>query len=362
VRGQAYLRSGRPDLAFQLVHDVRDNEPGAGEAMAVAGTALIRMNQFRLARLALDRALNLRPDDWAVAATLGQLNIDLGNGQGGAEVLEKAIRLRPRDARLRLTLAKVYRDLGDFLRASEAYQQVLRQWPGHRTALTELLQNFLMSGQSHLAEPWLSEALRRYPDDPEILGIAAVCAIDANRPDDALALAGRSLSRDSRNGRALIARARARVASGQWNEALLDAEQVASASRDDPTVLQLLGAIERHLGLDDRAAATLARRLEVLKRGDQISKLTEKIALEPDAPVHPWKIGLLALESGEARLARRCFEAALALDNSYKPARQSLDGLKTSHPEAFVHAEAPAVGPGSRSSLAVEGAGRGEGH
>lgn len=53
ARGQAYLRSGRPDLAFQAVSGIRDETPEAGEAMTVAGMALIRMGQYRVARMAL---------------------------------------------------------------------------------------------------------------------------------------------------------------------------------------------------------------------------------------------------------------------------------------------------------------------
>ena len=37
ARGQAYLRQNRPDLALQAVFDIRDEGPGAGEAMTIAG-------------------------------------------------------------------------------------------------------------------------------------------------------------------------------------------------------------------------------------------------------------------------------------------------------------------------------------
>src|SRR5947208_2013250 len=39
LRGRAYLAQNRPDLALQAVSHVRDEGPGAGEAMCVAGLA-----------------------------------------------------------------------------------------------------------------------------------------------------------------------------------------------------------------------------------------------------------------------------------------------------------------------------------
>ena len=58
ARGRAYLGQRRPDLALQAVLAVRNEAPGAGEAMTVAGLAMLQMRQFQGARLALDRGSN----------------------------------------------------------------------------------------------------------------------------------------------------------------------------------------------------------------------------------------------------------------------------------------------------------------
>ena len=65
--------------------------------MTVAGLALIRLGQHRVARMALERALKLKPDQFEAAVTLGELNLDLGNAHRGAEWLGVAARLRPRE-------------------------------------------------------------------------------------------------------------------------------------------------------------------------------------------------------------------------------------------------------------------------
>jgi len=361
ARGRAYLRSGRPDLAFESVHDFRDEEPGAVEAVTVAATALIRMKEYRLARLALERSFKLKPDQYEVAVTLAELNLDLGNGTRGLELLETAVRLRPRDVRVWHTLAKVCHDLGEFTKAIQAYQEVLRQNPDHRAALVELIETLVLSGQSDRSESWVPEALHKYPDDPVVLGLAARCAFDANRLDEAVALAGRALLHDPRNRHAVLARARALVARGQWKEALLDAEQAVAVAGDDAGALQLLWMIENHLGMNQRAAATGIRRAEVKQRERLMNELTEKIAQDPENPQLPWRMGVLFLESGQALLARRCFQAALALDPNYQAARESLAALRTSHSETDERADqkpvlrdagtTPAVGrPGRREA------------
>jgi len=211
----------------------------------------------------------------------------------------------------------------------------LRQKPRHRTALVAFLETLVYSGKSDRSGSWMSEALHLFPDDPEVLGLAARCAFDAHRLDEAIALGGRALNSDPGNRHALVARARAYAAGGRWRDALPDAERVAAVAHDDPEALQLLGVIENHLGMNQRAAATLARRVQVDKRASDMTELTEKIAQDPDNAEHPWKMGVLALESGQALLARRCFEAAMSLAPDYEPARQSLAELRRSHPEAF---------------------------
>ena len=49
ARGRAYLRHGRPDWALEAVSGAQDAAPGAGEALTIAGLALIRLGNYRAA-------------------------------------------------------------------------------------------------------------------------------------------------------------------------------------------------------------------------------------------------------------------------------------------------------------------------
>jgi tetratricopeptide (TPR) repeat protein len=320
-------------LAFQAVCDTLDDEPGSGQAVAVAAQALIRLREYRVARLALERALRLEPNQFEAAVALAELNLDLGNGMRGVEVLEMAARLRPRELRVWLTLGKVSADIGDTLRTIQAYQKVLELKPDHREALFRLIDALLSTGQSERATPWVIQAQEKYPDDPIVLGFAAHAAFDANRLDESIALADRALAGDPENPHALLARVRCRIARSEWREALPDAERATAGSPNDVGALHLVATIQTRLGMSQRAAETLVRLNKAQQRLKLMNELAEKISQNPGDPQLPWKMGQTACEAGSFLLASRCFEAALALDANFQPACESLAALRASHPE-----------------------------
>ncbi len=301
--------------------------------MAVAGMALARLGQYRLARQALERALNLQPNQFEAAITLAELNLDLGNTQRGAEVLTLAARLRPREFRVWRLLGRTLSDHNDPAGASDAYQKALELKPDDRETMIEMIGLLIRTGQSDLARPWINKAIEKFPDDASLLGLASRGAFDEGRIDDAATLADRALRRDPENPDALLGRARCRAARSRWKEALPDVERAEAASPNDLATLQLLWLVETRMGLTDRAARTLAKRKQVQERARLMDGLTEELKLHPDDPVAVWKMGQVASEAGSAVFARRCFEAALALDPEYRPARESLAALRASHPE-----------------------------
>jgi tetratricopeptide (TPR) repeat protein len=333
AQGRDYLRAGRPDLAFQSVNEIRDDSPEAGEAMAVAGMALARMGQYRVSRMALERAMQLQPDQFEAAVTLAELNLDLGNAARGAERLATAARLRPREFGVWRTLGRALGDANDPTGASHAYQRALELRPGDRDVLIALIDTLIKSGQSDLAEPWILKALENYPADAVVLGYAALGALDSDRIDEAVTFADRAIRRDPQNPEAMLARARCRIARSRWKEALPDMERAAAADPNDPGTLLLLWLVESRLELAERAATTLARRKEAQDRAKKMDQLTEELRLHPDDPKVVWRMGQVATEAGSILYAIRCFEASLALDPDYRPARESLAALRVSHPE-----------------------------
>jgi tetratricopeptide (TPR) repeat protein len=333
ARGRSYLQYGRPDLAIQAVFDVRDEAPGAGEAMTVAGLAMIRMGEYRGARLALERGLKLQPNQFDTALTLAELNLALGNGQRGLELLEQAARLRPREFRVWLAMARILNDRGDRSRAIYVYEKAVGLNPSHREALLGLITTQIRSARPEQAAPGVAKALEKYPDDPVVLGLAARAAHHTHHLDEAIALADRALARNPRNLHALLARTEALVAQSQWEKALPEAERAVAVEPNDMDALNALLKIEMHLGLTQRARATLGRRERAQERLRELNQLAEEIQEHPEDPQLPWRMGQVAWELGMGLLASRCFEAALALDHDFQPARDSLTKLQAAQPD-----------------------------
>jgi tetratricopeptide (TPR) repeat protein len=340
ARGRAYMRAGRPDRAFEAVSGIRDEAPGAAEAMAVAGFALLRMGEYRTARLALDRSITLRPEQFDALVALADINFGLGNGLRGIQLLRHAARLRPGDFRVWFRMGKVQSDLGDLPQAIDAYERAVALKPSDREALTGLIGALTNSFRSGRAAEWVARALETYPDDPVILGYGARASFDANNLREAVALAGRALQADPRNVNALMARASALAAESGWQEALADAERAAAAAPNDRAVLQLLQSIELKLGLKDRAAKTQAQSNVAGERARRMGELSRLIDRHPDNPEYPWKLGEAAREGSMFLLASRCYEAALALDPRFLPAQESLAKLRQEHPELAAGSDA----------------------
>jgi tetratricopeptide (TPR) repeat protein len=359
ARGRAYLEQGRPDLALGAVMNVRDEAPGSGEAMTVAGLALIGLGQHREARLALERAVKLKPDQFDAVMRLVELNLAFGNGQRGLELLESAATLRPRDFRVWFTMARLLNDRGETSRAIHAYEKAVELEPSHREALVGLIGCQLRSDRPERAGPYVDRALQRFPDDPVVLGLAAQSADDAHRFEAAVSLADRALAREPRNAPALLARALARVGQSQWERALPDAEAAVAERPNELDALNVLLRVEMHLGLTGRAAATLARRDRAQERVKQMNAVGLEIMDHPQDPQFPWKMGELAVESGMTVMAGRCFQAALALDPEFRPAHESLAKLQAAHPELFAPRGRPIPGPAA-TGAGIAGSG-GEG-
>jgi tetratricopeptide (TPR) repeat protein len=301
--------------------------------MTVAGLALLRIGEYRGARLALERAVKLQPNQFDAAISLAELNFGLGNGTRGVEVLQMAARLRPREFRVWLTMGKVLHDLGDSPKAIQAYERAVGVNPDDREALIGLIGCLMETDQTDQAEPWVTKVLGKYPDDPKVLGFAARRAFDANRLDEAIALADRALASDPKNLDALLTRSRAHVVQARWEQALPDAERARAAHPNDLGTLQLLQKIQTKVGQTERAAVTQAERVRAQDRLALMYRLNQEINLHPEDPKRLCTMGQTACEGGSFLLASRCFEAALALDPNFQQARASLAALRAAQPD-----------------------------
>lgn len=327
-KAQRLLDSGRPDQAFDAVMNIRDQEPGAAEAMTIAGISLFRLGDPIGARRALELALNLNPEQAEAARALAALCLDMGDATRGLFALKLAAEAAPDDPRPWSDMGRVHLDLGEFDQAVAAFEDALRRNPLNDEIRLGLIVGMLNGNQADAATARVEESLVRRPDDPKFLGLAARHALALGQEDRALELADRALKRDPNADEALLARGRARHSSGDQERALADVERFLELRPNNLSGLQLLAQIEARLGLTERASRTAERHRAAYDRADRMARLTEHVAEHPDDPEPRWQMGQLALEGGSIELARRCFAAALQLDPSFGPAREALADLE----------------------------------
>lgn len=343
-RGRRYLAQGRPDLAFREVQAVRDEAPGAAEAMTVAGQALLAQGQVVIARQSLQRALALNPNQADAAKMLAAIYLASGDGSRGIELLEKAAALDPRDFRPWYALGKVRHDLGEFDAAAEAYGKALHLGaPGAeaREARLGRLRALLDANRADEAAAELEDAHTRMPDEPRLAALDARAARAAGDLDRALKRAEDALRRDPDDFDALYVRAQVRQLRGDRDGALADLERAAGLNRNHLGALQLMLQLQTQLGQQSAAEETRARLERTRERLEAMNTLTKLIHQNPEDPLPRYQMGELAVEGGLDALAYRCFQAALDLDPKFQRAREALEKLP---PEAATRSSAPGAG------------------
>lgn len=342
-RGRRYLAQGRPDLAFREVQHIRDEAPGAAEAMTVAGQALLTQGQVVVARQALQRALALNPDQPDAAKMLAAIYIASGDATRGIELLERAAALDPRDFRPWYALGKVRHDLGEFDAAAEAYAKALRLGaPGTeaREARIGRIRALLDANRAEEAAAELDDARARLPNEPRLAALEARAARATGNLDRALDRAEAALRLNPDDFDALYVRAQIRQIRGDRSAALADLERAHSLNRNHLGTLQLMLQLQAQLGLTAEAEETRARLERTRQRLDMMNTLTKLIHQNPEDPLPRYQMGQLAVEGGLDALAFRCFQAALDLDPKFQLARDALAKLP---PEAANQSNAPSA-------------------
>jgi tetratricopeptide (TPR) repeat protein len=327
IRGRSLLQQGRPDLALLAVAHVRDERPGAGESMGVAGVALARLGDVRNARHALERALKLQPRQPLPVKTLAAVYLSLGETDRGLACLETAAQLAPKDPRPWTAMGMTYLDMGRPADAARVFAEALHREPSLADARLGRIEALLDTGRAEEAATLVSDALSRDPDSPRVLGLAARQARDSGSPATALTLAGRALQGDPDLVNALLTRARVLHATGKDQAALRDLDRAVAANPNLLAGWTLKLQVESRLGLDGPAAETARHLRAARERLARMEQLTEQVRTQTDDPEPRWRLGRVAAEGGQVRLAANCYRSALALDPNCGPARDGLAGL-----------------------------------
>lgn len=271
----------------------------AEEVLPVAARILHATGRRRLGLRILREDVELALDDGGRWARLGAHLLEVGRLQPARLVLQRAVRIDPEDTRAPRLLARVLGRLGEGRRAVTVLARAAHRTPTEVELHVDAAAALVARGRDGAAERALLRGLSWNPEAATLWAAAAELALDDGRLPLARARLRSALRRDRRHPRALAllvrwlrrmrrprravhaGRAAVRVAGpadeavreygaalledGRPDEALLALRRYVLAAPDDPAGYALLGEALELLG--DEPGAHTQRRLSTLVAG-----------------------------------------------------------------------------------------------
>jgi tetratricopeptide (TPR) repeat protein len=327
------LRSGRPDLALQLVDEYLADHPGHGRASAIKARALVasgrpqqalelfetvgaaspvdlhawaqaylHLGQWSAARPLLEQAAEQTPDDRDVHHELAACYANLGRYREALDAARTFTQKTQNKARGELMIGTLHRDMGNYRQAAKSYARVLKQEPQGR-GLQVTPHEFLYSyGVILLELGQPAEAVDRFEASlaaaasPEAFSDCGRALVQLGRADEAETMWKNALALDpndrvAREGLATAALRR------QDSETAFDYLRPLA---DDPRLkastaylMQRAHAVAGH----SEEAQSWQQRAAALRADEQLRSTINRVMI--DSPNSPWADVLRAFQSAE---------------------------------------------------------------
>lgn len=156
---------GEIDAVGQFCHAMVEQghpeTPSILEALAVGNLTLLR---FAAASEALDRWLEIAPDQPQAIFLKGRLHLQASNNVEALEYLRRVVELDAERDDARLLLAGLHLDLGQAQEALPHLETASRRQPGNVPARARLAQAMILLGRTEEAVVILDDVLQRRPD------------------------------------------------------------------------------------------------------------------------------------------------------------------------------------------------------
>jgi tetratricopeptide (TPR) repeat protein len=250
---------GRRNDALEMLTVVLDRRDAISEDLVFAGGVLSAQGDFDRARAALDRALEIDPDELPV--TYASVIHWLRGKQPDRAIAEvdHAIRRRPENPYLYVLLGYLSEHAGQAVALDEQVARAVEL--GMDTADAWSSVSFLSEDQGDLrsAANALGRALRVRSDDPELLARRGQILLELGEPETAAQMLRRAIKYRPHDAELHRHLAEALLAADRPEEALLVLNRAIKKLSDDSALLACRGQVFRRLA-DLRAAERDLRR------------------------------------------------------------------------------------------------------
>jgi Flp pilus assembly protein TadD len=164
-RGKEHLEKERYAEAAAEFREVASRDPKNADALEGLSQVAARMGDGASALTFISRAVELRPEDAALANQRGITFVMLQRRREAAAEFDRAISLRPDDPLIHLNAALNRADLGEWRVAEEHAKKAAERVPRDATPWLILGRFQVRQGKFSDAVAPLQEALRRSPDN-----------------------------------------------------------------------------------------------------------------------------------------------------------------------------------------------------
>jgi Flp pilus assembly protein TadD len=295
---------GRRDEALAAAHAAADAEPASPRVQRILAHLLFRNGDYRGARSAAERAVELAPRSGAALRLRARTRVAVADVSGGAADAREALRMHRGDPDASAILADALLRQADTEAAQSTLAGVSRERRNARVRVS-LARLELAAGHAEAGRALLEEAVASHPNDAQVHEALVELDVREGRPDDS------------------VARLAAAVAARPDDAALhrLHGQALGAARRDD----EAGASFARSLTLDPNEIVTYRALIEWLRTRAQSSE-TERRAAELGLGAGPtlFAIGLLREGQTDRSGARVHFQKAIESDPSLAVARAAL--------------------------------------
>ncbi len=339
---QLAVKQAKPDTAAALVNQVLEKEPENIRALMIRGDLARQAQKLDQAENDFSKVISLKPNHIQarlVRATIRLAKRDLDRAAEDLEVVEKKHPNNPASQYLRALLAF---EKKDYDKAAELLQLTLANNPNHIQSQWLYGMTSYAKGDLEIAGKYLSAAVAAMPENIQAIKLLAATRMKLKQPEAAIDVLEQALVKHADDPQLLALLGSAYLHSGEQEKgaemlgkaiaiepdlAILRTELAMSLLAQGETeeaITELKSAVDLGQGV---VQADILLVLSHLQKKEYEKALEASKALEarmPKSPVPFNLTGLAYLYKGDAELASKQFNKALAIDPNFFTAEMNL--------------------------------------